>query len=126
MSNYRGVATNDPAPDKINMAGPFYAKAVTGLTALAGGGQSGATVLTGDINVVSTVASAADSVQLPVAEAGREVSVVNSSANSMAVFPALGDKINALSANASLAVAAGKTATFLSAASLQWFALVSA
>lgn len=126
MSNYRGVGVNDPSPDKINMAGPFYAKAVTGLVALVGGGQAGATVLTGDINVVSTVASAADSVQLPTAEAGREVTVVNNSANALAVFPALGDKINALSVNAVLSVAAGKTATFVSAAALQWFALVSA
>lgn len=121
-----GVFHSNPRLDSLRMDGPIYARTTTGITALAGGGQAGATALPSDINVVTTVATAADSVQLPTAEAGREVTVVNNSANALAVFPAVGDKINALSANTVLSVAAGKTATFVSAAALQWFALVSA
>lgn len=123
---FKGVATSDPTLDKIQMTGPFYANAVSGLVALAGGGQAGATGLTGDINVIATVATAADSVQLPQAMAGREISVTNTSANSMNVFPFVGDKINALSVNAAFAVAAGKTCSFFSAASGQWYSLLSA
>lgn len=62
-------------------------KPVKGLTALAGGGQTGATLLTGAINEVATVASGNDSVMLPLAIPGVTVWVINdSSANSMQVF----------------------------------------
>jgi hypothetical protein len=124
---YTGVATDNPTLQSVTMRGPFFANAVTGYTALAGGGQAGAVPMTGDINVVTTVGTAADSVLLPPAAAGREITVTNAAAaNSMNVFPFSGDKINALSANAAFAVAAGKTCTFLSAVAGQWYALLSA
>jgi hypothetical protein len=123
---FTGVANSNPRFDSVTMAGPIYFNTTTGLTALAGGGQANATVLTGDTNVVETVATAADSVQLQAAVSGREVAVINASANSLAVFPGLGDKINALSINASFAVAAGKVGTFIATATGQWFCLLSA
>lgn len=49
--------------------GRQYRSSVNALTALVGGAQAG-TALTADINRVTTVASAADSVQLPAAVAG--------------------------------------------------------
>jgi hypothetical protein len=123
---FTGVANSNTRLDSLRMDGPIYSKATTGVVAFAGGGQASATPLPSDINVVSTVATAADSVQLPTAEAGREVTVINATANAAAVFPAVGDKINALSANASFSVAAGKSATFIGAAAGQWFCLLSA
>lgn len=123
---FTGAARDDQIFQSLRMRGPIYFNTVAGLVALAGGGQTGATILTGDNNHVGTVATAADSVQLQVAEAGREVSVINAGANAMAVFPAVGDKINALSVNASFSVAAGKCATFLSTATGQWYCLLSA
>lgn len=126
MANYPGTITDEPSFKRIFMGGPFHASASTGIVAFAGGGQANATLLNGDINVVNTVATAADSTVLPNAVAGREITVTNASANSMAVFPAVGDNINALGANTSLAVAAGKTSTLLCALKGQWYALQSA
>lgn len=79
----------------------------TGITAFAGGGQASATALTDGVNVVATVASAADSVLLPIVPVGAFVMVKNTSANSMNVFPRTGGNIDAGSANAAKAVAAG-------------------
>lgn len=100
---------------------------VDGLTALANGGQTGATALTADWNRVTTVASAADSVMLPPAVVGKSVFVANAAAtNSMNVFPASGEYINILSQNAALAVAAGKAAEFRCIVTGKWSAILSA
>jgi len=100
--------------------GYLQQSAVNGLTALAGGAQAG-TALTRQINRVTTVATAADSVQLPAAIAGRVVTVINAAAaNAMAVFPQTGEIINALAANASISVAANKVITFYCAVNGTW------
>lgn len=91
------------------------------LTAHAGGGQGSGLALTHDINRVTTVGTAADSVKLPAAVAGKHVVVINAAAaNAMAVFPASGEVINALSADASISVAANKTITFWCAVAGTW------
>jgi uncharacterized protein (DUF2126 family) len=95
-----------------------------GLTALVGGAQAG-TALTVGINRFTTVASAADSAQLPASVAGTVV-INAAAANSMNVFPQTGDIINALAANAAFAVAANKTATFYCAVAGRWNAQLSA
>jgi hypothetical protein len=101
---------------------------ISGLTAHAGGGQGSATALPAMLNRVTTVASAGDSVVLPSAVAGIQgLVVVNATAtNSMNVFPASGDAINALGANAAFAVAAGKAATFYCTNAGQWHSVLSA
>lgn len=96
------------------------------VTAFAGGGQASATLLGNVINRIVTVATAGDSVRLPLAGAGLQITIANSSANSLNVFPAVGDTINALGANAALALASGKTATIYSAVPTFWHAIVSA
>lgn len=70
----------------------------TGLTALAGGGQTGATALIEGINIITTVATAADSVMLPPARAGLVVRVVNLGANPLQIFgsAATSDTINSI------------------------------
>lgn len=99
-----------------------------GITALAGGGQAGTShILTERFNRVTTVASAADSVKLPPAVPGIDMFVVNAAAaNSMNVFPSTGDSINALSANAALAVAANKTVHLICVVAGIWNAIVTA
>lgn len=100
---------------------------VNGITAFAGGGQASATSLTAMINRVTTVATAADSVKMPTAVPGLVINVTNAAAsNSMNLFPASGDAINALGANAAFAIAAGKSATLTSAVAGQWHAVLSA
>lgn len=105
----------------------YFRMSTTGsLTALAGGAQAG-TALNSGYNVVTTVASGNDSVQLPSCNIsgpvaagglgntdGMMIWVTNAAAaNSMNVFPQTGQSINALSANAAYAVAAGKTVAFI-------------
>lgn len=87
--------------------------ATSGLTANAGGGQANGTALAYAMNRVTTVATGGDSAKLPKAVAGKEVIVKNAGANSMNVFPASGDAINALAADAAYAVAATKVVSFL-------------
>lgn len=97
------------------------------LTAHAGGGQASATALTAQMNRVTTVATAADSVGLPASFAGASITVTNAAAaNSMNVFPAAGEAINALAANAAFALAAGKTAEFVCYTPGQWHTILSA
>ena len=102
--------------------------ASNGITALAGGGQANAITFTNQVNRVTTVATAADSVKLPPAVPGQfPVFVVNAAAvNSMNVFPATGDAVNALAANAAFAMAANKTAIFVCAVAGIWNAVVTA
>lgn len=96
------------------------------LTAHAGGGQASALALTAVINRVTTVATA-DSVKLPPSQAGMTITVINAAAaNSMNVFPASGEAINALGANAAFAVAANKTAYFTCATAGQWHSVLTA
>ena len=96
-------------------------------TAKAGGGQSPSTPLTTVLTRIGTVATAGDSVTLPVAVPGMQVTVANASAtNSANVFPNTGDAINALSPNAGYAVAATKNVSFYCMISGFWHAILSA
>lgn len=91
-----------------------------GLTATAGGGQANGLQLNYRKSRVTTVATIADSVKLPKAEAGMEMTVINAGANSMNVFPATGQSINALAANTAIAVAANSSMTFHCAVDGTW------
>jgi Ca2+-binding RTX toxin-like protein len=82
----------------------------------AGGGQTSATALTTIFNeVVTAVATAADSVKLPApSKVGQIVIVTNAHAsNSMQVFGAGTDTINGVATATGVAQAAGKTAAVL-------------
>lgn len=109
------------------------------ITAAAGGGQANAVVLTSAVNRVTTVATIADSVKLPLCQTGPQnaigagqpsntlgqmMYVINAAAaNSMNVFPATGGSINALSANTAYAVAANKTVGFVCIGNI-WYSLL--
>lgn len=92
----------------------------TGLTAHAGGGQGSCLALTKELNIVSTVATAADSVCLPTAAAGNRVTVVNTATNPMAVFPASGGTIQPVAANASITVPGLSAMTFNGTSTTVW------
>ena len=49
--------------------------------------------LTADINVVSTVANDGDTVTLPTAADGLDVTIINKGANELQIFPASGDNL---------------------------------
>lgn len=98
----------------------------SGLTANAGGGQANGTPLNLGINRFSTVATAGDSATLPTYSGGLVIMVVNATATSMNIFPNSGGTINALSANAAYALAAGKSVIFFQAVDGNWYANLSA
>lgn len=96
------------------------AQSTQNVSALAGGGQTGATQLNNGNNVVSTVASANDSALLPSDINGKTITVTNTSANSLNVFPASGESINSLAVNTPLAVPAGATTVFYGVSDVNW------
>lgn len=103
------------------------ASAATGITAYAGGGQTNATQLAAQINHVTTVATAADSVKLPASAVGMTVVVINGAAsNSMQVFGAGTDTINDVATATGVAQAAGKTATYHCPVAGKWYRNLSA
>jgi hypothetical protein len=74
------------------------------ITAFHTGGQGSATPLTGDVCIVTTCASNADSVLLPQSATGKAVVVINNTGQSLAVFPTGTGTINAGSASASVTI----------------------
>lgn len=76
----------------------------TGITAFATGGQASATQLTEEINNVTTVATAGDSVKLPAAVAGKHIWVKNSGAAALDIFPATSDSIDELAVNLAIRI----------------------
>jgi|SRR5215831_2141679 len=150
VQQYITPAPGGPAAS-INSAGPgttlwaldstglCYYTATNSLVAHAGGGQALGTPILTNIVRFTTVATIADSGTLPATSVagtainanitsglGLEITVANAGANSMNVFPATGEQINALGANAAFALAAGKTAIFTCTSSGQWHAVLSA
>ena len=108
-----------------------------GITATASGSITTAYQLTAGISQVTTVASSGDAVKLPIttpstgavgAGGGLMMIIVNAAAsNSMNVYPyQSADTINAGSAGAAYALAAGKTAICVVAADGKWYCVVSA
>lgn len=92
----------------------FSAK--TGITALAGGGQAGATVLGARFNRVDTCVTNSDSVMLPQAVPGRKCYVYNNTGQTLAVFgqaqnpnTGVGDTVAAFNSNTQQPTATGVT-----------------
>jgi hypothetical protein len=101
--------------------------AVSALTAHSGGGQGSGIVPAVTINNVTTVAAGNDSMTLPVSAAGMFFLLANSATtNSMNLFPASGETINALSANTAFAVAAGKRVLVFCAVAGNWLTILTA
>lgn len=62
--------------------------------------QAGATAITGDVAYITTCANEGDGVVLPSAVSGAKISIINEGAEPAWVWPASGDSINGLSADA--------------------------
>lgn len=98
-----------------------------GLTAKIGGAQGGGPAINRMINRFTTVTSGNDSCTLPTSFVGAQITIINGAAsNSMNVFPATGDAINALGANNAFALAANKSAVFYCTVSGQWHTVLTA
>src|SRR5277367_5006716 len=122
--NYEGV-------DLFNLATAIDATlsnstlSETGLTAHAGGGQTNALALNpvDFVHVVTTVATTADSVRLPVSVKGQAHKVINAGANSMQVFGAGTDTINAVATGTGVAIAAGAGTEYFCYAAGTWVSI---
>ena len=93
----------------------------TGISAF-GTAQGNATILTKQINIVSTVNSG-QGVALPTGVSGMIIYITNTSANSVIVYPASGAsaQINSLGTNAGFTQASGATLQYIAPTSTQWY-----
>ena len=84
-------------------------------TALAAGGQTGAFNVVSQITRISTVATAGDSVQLPLAAEGLKITLINSGANAMQVFANIAgsDTINGVAGSTGISQMAGSVVEYV-------------
>lgn len=115
----RGTSTSAPTGGGIFTAPIIYSNA-TGITAGTTQTQGGATALVEEINNVTTCTTAGDGVKLPTAAGGLRVTVKNSGATILAVYPFSGDSIDALAANLSVGLLPGSTGVFFAISSTVW------
>lgn len=115
-----------PVYDDLTVNGTFTATALNvdsvapAITAKAGGGQDATLALSKNLNIVTTVATAADSVTLPAAVVGLRITIVNLGANPLAVFPYTSDTINDEAADASVTIQPETTVTFNCYTGVKW------
>jgi len=104
----------------LTLAGFLFGSTTNSITAFAGGGQGSAVALTTGYNRITVCATAADSVKLPAATAGKEVKIKNNGAAYASVFPATGEVIDTLAANTSVSLPAGGTISFYCVVAGTW------
>lgn len=116
------MAVTPAVPNHIGEAKfPYVSNVDLTITARAGGGQALATALLAQAPIVSTVASANDSVSLPkitnrpnvLGSIGTLMFVGNAASNSMQVFGKTPDTINAVATGTGVAVAGGVNVWFV-------------
>jgi hypothetical protein len=113
---WTNLYANSLTAQGITCGGNGFSQGLTlALIAHAGGGQAGAVLCPSNINIITAVATANDSVILPLMTAalsGTTVVVFNSAGNAANVFPAVGQQINVLGVNVAANVAANRKGTF--------------
>lgn len=93
----------------------------TGITAFATGGQANATLLTKDRNKITIIAADGDSVKTPPAIEGDLIVVQNSdAAESLDLFPAVGETIDDQAVNLAIAIAPGSFVSMFCYADGAW------
>lgn len=120
-----GYALQDGSILEVLLATPQW-QTNYGITALVGGGRSSSTpVLVLGSNVVTAVATAADSVVLPSAVAGSIVYLLNAdSADAVQVFANASDTINGTAGATGVSYAAAKRVLFIAVDNGVWIANV--
>ena len=93
----------------------------TAASVTAGTNAQGQGALTNDYNVITTAASNPSGVTLPTATTGRRIVIVNKGTNSVNIYPATGGSIDALAANASIALTVGGVMEFNASSTTQWY-----
>lgn len=94
------------------------------ITAHSGGGQSSATQLLVDFNIVTTVSAAGDSVVMPSASAGMFVYIRNEGANSLDLYPFTNHQIDGLAINTPISIPAGTDRFLICRADGLWISIL--
>lgn len=115
------TATGDITGVNITSEAYFINSVQSGISS-AGGSQGTATALTKNVNVVSTV-SAGTGVLLPTTTGGLKITVINTGANSLNVYPNSGAQINSGGPNSPYVLATGGKLEFMSTSATQWYTL---
>lgn len=106
----------------------YFTGGQRGLTALASGGQTGATKLQFGLNVVSNVASGNDSAGLPPATGSGGIVIVKNAhaSNSLQIFGTSPDTINGIATGTGVALAHDLIRVFIDVESGKWSSLLGA
>jgi len=101
----------------------FVESAADNIVACAGGGQTNATKLVNEMSRVTTVATAGDSVALPLSAPGMSMLVMNAGANAMQVFGDLVGRgtINGAPSNVGVSQSAGSIVIYACFSKGAWF-----
>ena len=102
------------------IATSYHIRSVNAAVSAAGSTQGTGTALTTEFNRVSTVASGAG-VVLPTAVAGMAIVIVNTSANTLLVYPASGAAVNSLATNVGYSQTTLATLQYIAISSTQWY-----
>ena len=97
-----------------------YGSVNPSIAATPGGGQADAAELDRELNAILTVATAADSVKLPLAKAGMVCYIVNKSANPCDIFPGSGDFLDTALVNVQASLAAGAKISYRAIDDATW------
>lgn len=103
----------------MTLRGHLKTSSEDGVTASPVQTLAGAKPITAD-KVRVTSAGANDALRLPVSQPGHEITVIDASGNPIKVFPAAGDRINALAKHVAMIVADGTVTTFHCTSKGQW------
>jgi len=113
------VSGNITAQANVNMSGYVIRSVASGISA-AGTVQANATAIANEINLVSTVSSG-QGVRLPTAVAGMVITIINTSANTLLVYPHSGGDINGAALNAAYSHTAGATLQYVAPTTADWY-----
>lgn len=108
--------------DDITSGGNYKRTVTTAITASTTQTQ-GQQALTSDFNHVSVVANANDVVTLPTAATGMMITVYNAGANTLQIFPASGDQVDANSIDTSVSLATLTTGMFWASTTTVWLSV---
>jgi hypothetical protein len=98
----------------------YHIRSVATSISAAGTVQGDATSIGKELNIVSSVSSG-QGVRLPTAAAGMVITITNTSANNLLVYPASGGVINSQSTNQAITQPAGSTLQYIAPTSTQWY-----
>jgi hypothetical protein len=121
LNNDKYQSGDSPSFTDLTLTGS-QKNSITASVSAAGTTQGTGTALTKTVNIISSATGgSADSVVLPTAVAGLYVTVANTTAVAINVFPASSDAINALSVNASFTLPAYATMQFYAKDVTTWY-----